>query len=222
MFSFRYPALSLSAFFFAVSLAACAGNSNTVPAAQSLAPQSLDPTVAVPGPCAGQETRPKFASITETLGKRGGRLCIPAIRGFGGSLQYPAAYSSNQAELISSTTNYSKALPTLGTGTPMFYLQLSTSYATAFDKGPTAGMALEGQKIKPGQTYTMYAHATLGKGIPGGTIACHVTASTNAFGGAVDGLGSVFKLAKVPGLGYQSFQVVIEVYLGKQVQNKCS
>jgi hypothetical protein len=222
MFSFRYPALALSAFFFAASLAACAGNSTTVPAAQSLAPQRLAPTVAVPGPCAGQETRHTFASITEALGKRGGRLCIPAIRGFGGSLQYPDAYSSNQAELISSTTDYSKALPTLGTGAPMFYLQLSTSYATTFGKGPTVGGALEGQKIKPGQTYTLYAHATLGDGIPGGSIACYVKANTNAFGGAIGGLGSVFKLATVAGLGYQSFQVVIEVYLGKQVKSKCS
>jgi hypothetical protein len=222
VFSIRYLARAISALFFVASLAACAGNSTIVPSAQLLAPQSLSPTVAVPGPCAGQATRQKYASITEALGSRGGILCIPAFRGFGGSLQYPAAKSSNEAGLISSTTDYNKNLPRLGTGSPMFYLQISTSGAASFGKRPATGGGLEGQTIKPGQTYTVYSRATLGGIISAGSSACYVKAKTNAFGGAIGGLGAVFKFSTVTGIGPQTFQALIEVYPGKQVKSKCS
>lgn len=196
-------------------LAACAGNSSTplTPlGSPAFAPQLLPERV--PAPCKGQKTTKTFAQLKETLSPKGGKLCIPAFDGFGGTLQYPAANPSVSLTLTSSTKN--KKLPKLGKGTPIFYLQLALSGATSFGTNLPAGGGLTGKKLTPGTTYTAFGQASA-YGITISFKPCYITAVKGPFGGVIGGLGTLLKglNAPVPAKGF------IEIYPGKQASGKC-
>jgi hypothetical protein len=202
----------------AAALAACAGNSGGIPPVQSAgAPLSrLAPQAAVLAPCSGQKSEKTYARDAAQLSTKGGSLCIPTFGGFGGSLEYPSADPSIRATLISSTTNYTKNLPSLGSGTPLFYLQIALSGATTFGTDVPAGGGLVGKTIVPGQTYTALGQVSA-DGITEPLPGCYLKAGKSAFGGSIGGLGSLLKGQNVP----VALQGIIEIYPGKHASAKC-
>src|SRR5579863_4154385 len=108
--------------------------------------------------CKGQQNSQYYATLTVTLLTKGGSVCIPTFGGFGGSVRYPGASPSVNLTLTSSTTNYDN-MPQLGSGTPIFYLQLAISGGTSFGTKVKAGGGLTSQSITPGQTYTVFGQA---------------------------------------------------------------
>lgn len=196
-------------------LTACASNSIvplTPAGSQSFAPQ-LHPE-RVPAACHGQKTTKKFATLKETLSTKGGKLCIPAFGGFGGTIQYPAAKPSVAMTLTSSTKN--KKDRKLGKGTPIFFLQLALAGPTSFGTNLKAGGGLAGKKLIPGTTYTAFGEASA-DGISAALTPCYVKAAKSPFGGVIGGLGTLLKGLYVP----VAAQGYIEIYPGKQASGKC-
>lgn len=202
----------------AISLIACAGQSNMVPppAGTSAAVSSN----AVPAPCTGQTTSTEYATSKPLkLKSRNTRACIPAFGGFGGSLHYPAATPAVSATFTSSTTNYNSLLPALSKGTPIFYLQIATTAPTAFASTYKASGGLTSKSIKPGKTYFVYGQAKLG-GVAGIMIdftPCKATAVKVKGGGAIANLGTLLVGQNIGG----SASIVIEVYPKGHVAAKC-
>ncbi len=88
------------------------------------------PNAALPA-CKGQKTTKDYASLgTKKLSTKGGTLCVPRFKDWGGTITYPGPTSSGvTASLISSTTPYSGPLwPPFPPGTPIFYIQFNTTY----------------------------------------------------------------------------------------------
>jgi hypothetical protein len=193
-------------------LCACAQHgSGVLPAA----PASVVLPDAVPPSCKGQKTTKQYASLTETLRTQGGKLCVPAFGGFGGSVEYPSADPSVKMKLISSTSNYDK-MPALGPGKPIFYLQLAISGGTYFGTNEPAGGGLAAKKIVPGDSYTAFGEAT----IDGFTVKftpCYIVAKKSPYGGVIGGIGSLLKSQDVPAAATG----VIEIYPGKHAGGKC-
>ncbi|MFY9885559.1 MAG: hypothetical protein WAK15_12380, partial [Candidatus Cybelea sp.] len=138
----------------AAILSACAQHSALIPPT-SLVPQQIALPDLTPPKCKGQKSTKKFASLTVTLSTKGGSFCVPEFGGFGGTIKYPAANPSVKLALISSTTDYNHQ-PQLGSGTAIFYLQLTISSGTAFGDQVPAGGGLVAKKIVPGKPYTAY------------------------------------------------------------------
>lgn len=178
-------------------------------------PRSVVLSDAVPPACKGQKTTKTHASLREKLLTKGGKLCIPAFGGFGGSVDYPSADPSVKIKLTSSTTDYDK-MPKLGPGTPIFYLQLAIADATYFGTNVPAGGGLESKKIKPGDSYTAFGQATI-FGITLQFTPCYIAAKKNAYGGVIGGIGSLLKGQDVPAAAAG----VIEIYPGKHAGGKC-
>jgi hypothetical protein len=198
----------------AAFLCACAGHSANAllpPAAPSL----LAP-LAVPPKCAGEKVRRKYGSATTILSTEGGSFCVPAFGGFGGDILYPNANPPVKLRLISSTANYNHELPSLGRGTPVFYLQLSFSSNTRFGTNLPAGGGLAGKKLIPGETYTAFGEGSAGvlafKFKP-----CYLTAAKSIYGGIISGLGTPLKGKDIPGRA----AAAVEIYPGKQTGAKC-
>jgi len=172
--------------------------------------------LALPAPCTDQKTKKDYASVAETLETTGGSICIPAIAGFGGSLEYPAADPSIHTTLISSAVDYNKKLPQLGSGTPLFYLQISLSGATTFGANAPVGGGLVGPAFVAGHTYTALGQVSaFGETLP--LPGCWLKAGKSAFGGSIGGLGSLLKGQNVPA----AVQGIIEIQSGKQASQKC-
>jgi hypothetical protein len=172
--------------------------------------------LAVPKACAGQKTTAKSASLTQPLSTKGGSFCIPAFKGFGGTILYPGASPSIKLTVTSSTTDYNHAMPPLGSGTVLFYLQLKINSATSFSPSVKAGGGLTGKGIKAGQTYTAFGQAlVLGQTFP--LPGCYTTATKGKSGGVIGGVGTLLKGQNIP-VAAQGF---IEIYPGKQVSAKC-
>ncbi len=206
----------------AVALSACAGHSGGALLPNTFAPTQLAPSAGdsarhpVPSNCKGEKLKSKYGSATVTLKTSGGSFCIPAFGGFGGSIEYPSAKPSIKLKLISSTTNYNHKLPSLGSGTAIFYLQLSISGATDFGTNLPAGGGLAGKKLLPNKTYTAFGQATI-DGISIGLTPCFVKAKKSKYGGIIGGLGTLLKGQAVP----TAAQAVLVVYPGKQAGGKC-
>ena len=197
----------------AVSLSGCAmqpGTSNFAPATASLVAN------AGPPPCKKQTTYSQYASVVETLSTSGGSLCIPAFGGLGGSVKYPPASPSTSITLTSSTTNYNGKLPSLHSGTPIFYLQLSIAGSTTFGQKANAGGGLTGAAIVPGDAYTAYAQAKL-DGFKFNFKPCYAVAKQGKYGGVIGGVGSLLQGQSVPA----NTSGVIEIYPGQSTTTKC-
>jgi hypothetical protein len=202
----------------AAALSACAGHSGGALLPNALAPTQLAQLArsSAPPDCKGEKLKPKYGSGTVTLSTSGGAFCIPAFGGFGGSIEYPSATPSVKLKLISSTTNYNRKLPSLGSGTPIFYLQLSISGATDFGTNLPAGGGLAGKKLQPNKTYTAFGQATIDH-VTIGLTPCFVKAKKSKYGGIIGGLGTLLKGQTVP----TAAQAVLVIYPGKQAGGKC-
>jgi hypothetical protein len=164
--------------------------------APTTAPTSA-PTGTAPLACTGQTTTGTNASVTQALATAGGSLCIPAFGGFGGTLNYPTVTSSVNVTLTSSTTN-DASFPSLGTVTPIFFLQIALAGGTTFGTGAAAGGGLASTSIVVGQTYTVFGQATIA-GIPLNFSPCQSVATAGAGGtGVISGLATVLKNAAIP------------------------
>lgn len=202
----------------AALLAACSAHgANVAPPVytQSLVSTPIQ-TPAVPPACKGQTTTKTHSIGKEKLLSTGGHACIPAFAGFGGNIAYPGAKPSITVTLTSSTTNYNGKLPSLGSGTPVFYLQIATSGPTSFSSSAPVGGGLTSAKIKVGQTYTVFGQAKI-SGFPVNFTPCYTVATTGKFGGVIGGMGSLLKGQTVPAAATG----VLEVYSGQQASNPC-
>jgi hypothetical protein len=197
-----------------IALAACAQHGGTLVPMGTLNPPAVAPD-AVPPECKGQKTTKDYASLTEALSTEGGALCVPAFGGFGGTVNYPPANPAVNVELTSSTTDYNH-MPNLGTGTPIFYMQLAIQGATSFGSNVDAGGGLTGKTIRPRKPYTVYGQAVIFH-IKFNFGPCYAKASKGKYGGVIGGVGTLLEGAKIPGAA----TAVVEVYAGKQTATKC-
>ena len=197
-----------------IALAACAQHGGKLLPAATLNPAAVAPN-AVPPECKGQKTTKDHASVTETLSTEGGSLCVPAFGGFGGTINYPPANPSVNLELTSSTTNYDH-MPNLGTGTPIFYMQLAIQGATSFGSKVDAGGGLTSKTIHPGKPYSVYGEAVIFH-IPFNFGPCYAKASKGKYGGVIGGVGTLLEGVQIPGAA----TAVVEIYAGKQTTSKC-
>ena len=216
-FSNRFRSLFLLAA--AATLAACSSTPGTTPflASQSqhfASAQSVQ--FAVPPSCKGQVTTGTHASDAEKLLATGGHLCIPAFGGFGGTVAYPSANPPVGIKLTSSTSNYNGKLPSLHSGSPIFYLQIATSGATTFGTNVPAGGGLTSQKIVPGDTYTIYGQAVV-LGFTVNFTPCYAVATSGKFGGVIRGVATPLKGLAVPAAA----KGVLEVYAGQSATGAC-
>jgi hypothetical protein len=212
----RSSLFARSAFFVgAALLAACASQPgmNFVPTPSAMANFA---ELAVPKACGGQKTTAKSATLTQALSTKGGSFCIPAFKGFGGTIFYPAANPSIKLTVTSSTTDFNHAMPPLGSGKVVFYMQLKISGGTTFSPSVKAGGGLTGKGIKSGQTYTAFGQASA-LGITANLPACYTTATKGKYGGVIGGVGTLLKGQNIP-VAAQGF---IEIYPGKQASAKC-
>jgi hypothetical protein len=212
MSSPRYALRATLAIATALLLAACAQHGGSVLPAS---PQAAALPDLSPPDCKGQQNEQDYATLTASLSTSGGSFCIPAYGGFGGKLKYPSVSPSIKLTLSTSTENYNNQ-PILGSGSPLFFLEFSTSGATTFGRKLKAGGGLTGSEIVKGQPYTAYGRASLyGYKITLGP--CYAVATKGKYGGVIGGLGSLIKGESIP------FAVsgVIEVYSGRQTSTKC-
>jgi hypothetical protein len=199
----------------AVLLAACAQHGGAgLPSIPAAAQRAALPD-ANPPQCKGQQNEPYYATLTVKLKTKGGAFCIPEFGGYGGKVQYPSVDPSVKLTLTSSTTDYND-LPQLGSGTAIFYLQLSISGGTSFGSNTKAGGGLTSSAIVPGDDYTAFGEATI-FGYHYKFKPCYTVATQGKYGGVIGGLGSLLKGIDVPtsGSGF------IEVYSGQQASNEC-
>lgn len=169
-----------------------------------------------PPKCKNQQTSSDHATANETFSSKGGKLCIPAFGGLGGSISYPPANPSVGVTLTTSTTNYNGKLPSLHSGTPVLYLQLAIAGATSFGPNAPVGGGVTGKPIKVGQTYTAYGQAVIA-GFPVNFTPCYAVATKGKFGGVIGGLGTLIQGQTLP----TSASGVIEIYSGKSATGKC-
>lgn len=218
MRSFRLSTFAAGTMLAGAALTACAqrGGAPPLPAtgASRAALRAVAPQ-AVPPACKGQKTTQQYATVQETLSSSGGKACIPAFGGFGGKIAYPGANPAIGVVVTTSTTNYD-GMPSLGKGTPIFYVQLDTSGATTFGSGVPAGGGLVGAGIVPAKTYTAFAQATV-FGITETLPPCYAVATKSIYGGKLGGMGTLLKGQQIP----SKAAGVIEIYKGKQTTAKC-
>lgn len=218
MHFFRLTSRAACALGAAALLAACAQHGAmlpTTPSWQGIAARAVILPDRHPPKCKGQQSTPQYATLTETLSTKGGKVCIPEFGGFGGSVTYPPVNPSVSLGLTSSTTNYDN-MPELGNGTAMFYLQLAISGKTGFGSKAPAGGGLTSKKIVPGKQYTAYGQAVF-YGIKFKFGPCYATAAKGKYGGVIGGIGTLLEGESVPGKA----SGVIEVYPGQQTSTQC-
>jgi hypothetical protein len=180
-----------------------------------VSPQAVAIPDRTPPSCKGQVNKSEYATLTGTLKTAGGSFCIPAYGGFGGKLEYPSLNPSIQLTLSSGTENFDN-FPTLGSGTPIFYLAFSTSRGTAFGKDLKSGGGLTGKQIVSGQPYTAYGEASVfGDKVKFGP--CYTTATKGKYGGVIGGIGALLKSESIP----LKVSGIIEIYSGEQTGTQC-
>jgi hypothetical protein len=191
---------------------ACAQHSN---GPLPVSPQAVVTPDRTPRSCKGQVNKSEYATLTGKLKTAGGSFCIPAYGGFGGDLKYPSLNPSIQLTLSSGTENFDN-FPTLGSGTPIFYLAFSTSSGTTFGKDLKSGGGLTGKQVVAGQPYTAYGEASV-FGYKAKFGPCYTTATKGKYGGVIGGVGALLKNEDIP------FKVsgVIEIYSGEQTGMEC-
>lgn len=213
---FLASSLALAA---AAALAACAQNGGaTLPTTTSpLAMRDImNPNAkATPPPCQGQKTTKNYGSASEKLSSKGGDFCLPSINGFGGTMEYPKVNPSVKVKVTGSTTNYAK-LPELGTGTAIYYLQMTLASGATFGKNIQPSGGLTSATIKTGKPYTAYGEATIsGAKVKFGP--CFSDAVKGKYGGEIPAIGALFEYAELP----SKTNAFLEVYSGKQTNTQC-
>jgi hypothetical protein len=172
-------------------------------------------TATAPPQCKDQRTRKQYAQIKVKLKTRGGSFCIPAFGGFGGTMQVPGVERSVKLVLRSSTTNIYDE-PLLGSGTPIFYLNLHFLAGTHFRTKLKSTGGLTSATIQAGQPYSAFGIVAVGHLVlmlpP-----CYAVATQGPYGGILPGIGQLFSDTTITGAGYG----VIEIYPGMQVSQGC-
>jgi len=191
---------------------ACAQRSNGL---LPVSPQAVVTPDRTPRSCKGQVNKSEYATLTGKLKTAGGSFCIPAYGGFGGGLKYPSLNPSIQLTLSSGTENFDN-FPTLGSGTPIFYLAFSTSGGTTFGKDLKSGGGLTGKQVVAGQPYTAYGEASV-FGYKAKFGPCYTTATKGKYGGVIGGVGALLKNEDIP----VKVSGVIEIYSGEQTGMEC-
>ncbi len=169
----------------------------------------------IPAPCNGQMTYQQYATVEDMLQTTGGVACVPAFGKFGGKVAYPNLSPSISVLIITSTTNYDN-MPSLGSGTPILYIQLATSGGTTFGTQIPSGGGLLGSKIVPSKTYTAFGQAVV-DGIKVDLGPCYAIAAKSIYGGKLNGIGTLLKGQNIPARA----NGVVEIYPGKQAANQC-
>ncbi|MGB8907334.1 MAG: hypothetical protein WCC84_01160 [Candidatus Cybelea sp.] len=214
----------------AMMLASCGGSQtqiNPSGSMQSTVPSGLlrlamrrgVPDAALPA-CKGQKTTKVYASLgAKPLSTKGGTLCVPRFKNWGGTMTYPGPTTSGvTASLISRTTPYSGPLwPSFPPGTPIFYIQFNTtngdvSFGT---KLPGPG-DLAGKQLKAKKAYTVTADTQSGS-LWDALGECYATAVDGKYGPDLPDVGGVFLGA----LKASGTHVVIEIIPGKYTTTKC-
>lgn len=212
---FRYSVRYSIALTIAALLAACAPHGSAVPPSSSLAMERSALPDLTPPKCSGQRDKKDYAEVKAALKTNGGAFCIPEFGGFGGRVKYPGTNPSVNVTVISSTTNYDN-MPKLGSGSPIFYLQLAISGSTTFGTNVGAGGGLTSAKIVPDDPYTVYGQAKI-HGFKVNFGPCYAVARTGKYGGVIGGIGSLLKGESVPAAA----SAVIEIYSGQQTSKPC-
>ncbi len=195
-----------------VVLAACAQHGGAL---LPTSPQAVATPDRNPPKCKGQVNESEYSTLSGKLKTGGGSFCIPAYGGFGGKLNYPSVSPSITLTVSTSTQNYDN-FPTLGSGTPLFYLAFTTSGAVTFGGKIKSGGGLTGKQIIAGDPYTAYGEASIyGYKVKFGP--CSTTATKGKYGGVIGGIGGLLKNEQIP------FKVsgVIEIYSGEQSGMQC-
>jgi hypothetical protein len=195
-----------------IVLGACAQHGSAL---LPTSPQAVATPDRKPPSCKGQVNESEYGTLTGKLKTGGGSFCIPAYGGFGGKLNYPSLSPSITLTLSTSTQNYDN-FPTLGSGTPIFYLAFTTSGSVTFGGKIKSGGGLTGKQIIAGDPYSAYGEATIyGYKVKFGP--CYTTATKGKYGGVVGGIGGLLKNEQIP------FKVsgVIEIYSGEQTSMQC-
>lgn len=181
----------------------------------ALPPATTARAAAVPPQCKDQRTREKYAQIKVKLKARGASFCIPEFAGFGGTMQYPGVERSVKLVLRSSTTNIYDE-PPLGSGAPIFYLNLHFLAGTHFHTKLKSTGGLTAATIQAGQTYSAFGIVAVGHLVlmlpP-----CYAVATQGPYGGILSGIGQLCSDATITGAGYG----VIEIYSGEQTGTQC-
>lgn len=178
-------------------------------------PQAVAAPDRRPPSCKRQVDESEYATVSGKLRTGGGSFCIPAYGGFGGNLNYPSVSPSITITLSTSTQNYDN-FPALGSGTPIFYLALSTSGAVTFGGNVKSGGGLAGKQIIPGDPYSIFGEASIyGYKVKFGP--CYSTATKGRYGGVIGGIGGLLKNEKIP----LKVSAVFEVYSGEQTSMQC-
>jgi hypothetical protein len=184
-------------------VAGCAGHSTVIPTqGTSEGSDAVVPLVslplAAPRDCKGQKKKGSDASATETLSAHGGSLCIPAIDGVGGALEYPGAKPSVKVTVTTTTKNsdHFPYPPNQPDAKAVIYLEIgSTGTSTTFGTALRSGAGVSGKGIKPHSTYTAYSAFETFGGFwkqPSGESTCFAVAKAGKRGGVI-GLGSLLK-----------------------------
>jgi hypothetical protein len=168
-----------------------------------------------PPQCKNQRSRPKYAQIRVKLKTKAASFCVAEFHGFGGTIEYPRVDRSVELVLRSSTQNIYDE-PLLGSGAPIFYLNLHFLAGTHFGSKLKSGGGLTGATIQSGDSYTAYGIVAVGHLVlrfpP-----CYAVATQGAYGGVLPGLGALFSDTTITGAGYG----VVEIYPGMQVSQEC-
>jgi hypothetical protein len=191
----------------------CASQSNaTMP--QANAPSSIVLPQVGPPACKGQKNTKTNSSAAETLSGKGGSLCIPSFHGLGGGLGYPGAIPSGKVTVTSTTIDNS--FPSLGSGTPVFYLEIALPAATTFGSTLHFGTGLTGKAIKAKTDYTVFS-AYLKYGLWYQALSCYTVAKPGKYGGVLGALGEVLKGQTFGG----AYTLLFEVYPNQQSGTAC-
>jgi hypothetical protein len=208
----------------AISASGCTGQSNAVLPSQGNAAASLVSfPLAAPRDCKGQKKGSSGPSATETLSAKGGSLCIPAIDGVGGFLEYPGAKPSVKVTVTATTKDddHFPYPPNQPNAKAVIYVEIaSDGTTTTFGTKLRSGAGVTGKGIKPHSTYTAYS-AFKGFGgfwkQPSGETTCFAVAKAGKDGGVI-GLGSLLKgqtISTAPASA-SGTPFLIEIFPGEQ------
>ncbi len=214
--------LAVLALIAASSFAACGTPSTVVPSqgAQSVSEGAQRGDALTP--CKGQKNKTKYASLgPKALLAKGGLLCVPLYKGWGGTMTYPNVETAGvTASLISSTTEYSPPLwPPVGSVKPIFLIQFTVNNdRVAFGTKIPKGGALVWKDLVVKHTYSIYSALQSFGSLWQNEGACYTVAFKTKDGPAITGLATA-----MAGHGFQAAgtRLVIEILPGKLYSNHC-
>jgi hypothetical protein len=176
-----------------------------------------------PRDCKGQKKKGSDVSVSERLSPHGGSLCIPAIDGVGGALEYPNVKPALKVAVTATTKDDGFPYPPYQPkAKAVLYLEIATTSSITFGTKLRSGAGVSGKGIKPHAMYTAYsAYNDFGTWRqPGGESVCFAVAKGGKRGGVL-GLGSLLK-GQTVGVGeFSGSPFLIEIFPGQLSQTAC-